>query len=66
MCGHSYWQLRVHPREFVMCLMRKYEGNFKTQLRVRLEMNRNTYLSEPYDGAIDTIQFSKMKEKWWQ
>lgn len=56
-CGNGSWRLKIHPNEFGMFLMKKYKGDFKTQLRVRLRIGETTYISQPYDGCINEIQF---------
>jgi hypothetical protein len=56
-CGNGAWGLKIHPNEFAMFLMKKYNGNYKTQLRTKLRIGENWYLSKPYEGFIDTIQF---------
>ncbi len=56
-CGNGRFGVIVHPNEFVLVLMRKYEGDFKTALRVRIEVGNSVYVSKPFVGMIDECQF---------
>jgi hypothetical protein len=56
-CGNGGWGLKIHPNEFVMFVMKKYSGSYKTQLRTKLRIGETLYISKPYEGYIDTIQF---------
>lgn len=56
-CGNGRWGLIVHPNEFVVILMRKYEGDFQTAMRVRFELGDNIYVSKPFEGIIQESQF---------
>ena len=57
-CGNGRWGLIVHPREFILILMRKYEGDYETKMRVRFEVNENIFVSSPFIGKINKNQFS--------
>lgn len=57
-CGNGHWGLIVHPREFVLVLMRKYEGDYETELRVRFKVDENIVISRPFKGRINVSQFS--------
>lgn len=52
----------VKPGEFVVVLMRKYKGSFKTKLRVRFRMGASIYISKSFPGMISRGQF-KLKNK---
>mgnify|MGYP000232877719 CR=1 FL=1 len=56
-CGNGQWKLIVHPNEFVLILMKKYEGNFETDLRVRLKIGDNILVSKSFIGTIHKGQF---------
>lgn len=58
-CGCCYWAVNVHHNEYVVMLLPKYKGNFKTKLRVRLRNNATIYASKPFDGMIDYKQLLK-------
>lgn len=57
-CGNGHWGLIVHPKESVVVLMKKYDGNYKTEMRVRFEVGENIFVSKPFLGSIDEKQFS--------
>ncbi|CAL2095114.1 hypothetical protein [Tenacibaculum sp. 190524A02b] len=57
-CGNGHWGLVVHPQEFILVLMRKYEGSFNTQMRVRFKVNENIFVSKSFKGSINESQFS--------
>ena len=56
-CGNGRWALCVRPNEYVLFSMRRYTGNFKTKLRIRLVNGSATYVSEPFEGEINFKQF---------
>lgn len=61
-CGPSIWGLLVQPKEFITVLMAKYQGTYKTQLRIRVRVGDCVYVSAPFEG---TIPYSKFYFKWW-
>lgn len=56
-CGNGYWYLIVHPKEFLVVLMKKYKGEMNTKIRVRFKILNNTYVSSTYMGNINEEQF---------
>lgn len=59
--GHgacSSWWIQFDPQHFVMLLLPKYKGSFKTKLRVRLQNHEQIYVSQPFEGWIDPQQFN--------
>lgn len=61
-CGNGNWGVVVKPNEFVLLLMRRYEGSFETKLRVRILNGASIYVSKPFKGFINEEQF-KISEK---
>ena len=57
-CGNGHWGLIIHPQEFILVLMRKYEGDYATNMRVRFEVGDNIFVSRPFNGRINESQFS--------
>jgi len=57
-CGNGRWKLIVHPQEFVLILMRKYKGDYETEMRVRFQVGENIFVSRPFKGRINEKQFS--------
>lgn len=56
-CGNGFWGLKIHSNEFVALLIPKYEGTFKTKIRIRIEIGDIIYVSTPYEGYINEKQF---------
>lgn len=56
-CGNGGWGLVIHPGEFVVFLMLKYEGESQTKLRVRLELGSSILVSKPFNGLVNPKQF---------
>lgn len=56
-CGNGHWGIKVHPNEFVLALIRKYKGDFETDIRVRVKVGESIYVSKPFIGEIDRNQF---------
>lgn len=63
-CGLGYWGLKLFPNEFITVLFPKYEGDYKTNIRVRIENEDIIYVSKPFEGTIDKRQFILYKENW--
>ena len=61
-CGIGYWGLKIHSNEFVALLIPKYDGKFKTKIRLRLEIGDIIYVSTPYEGYINQKQFHFNKQ----
>jgi hypothetical protein len=61
-CGNGYWGLKINPNEFLTVLFPKYEGDFKTKIRVRIKNQDIIYVSKPFDGIINKSQFILEKE----
>jgi hypothetical protein len=56
-CGMGNWSLYVKPREFIVLLFPKYKGEFKTEMRVRLEIGESIYVSKRFTGTVSEEQF---------
>ena len=53
----SSWNIQLDPQHFVVLLLPKYSGKFKTKLRLRLENGEQIYVSKAYEGWINPEQF---------
>ncbi len=62
-CGNGYWDVKVESKEFITVLFPKYNGEFKTKLRVRIRNGNTIYVSQPYDGVINKQQFILEKDR---
>jgi len=59
-CGNSYFDpLELDSGKFVMIPIRKYSGNFKTKMRLKLKKDDTIVYSQSFDGKINTSQFEK-------
>ncbi|MEM8527770.1 MAG: hypothetical protein AAGG68_24220 [Bacteroidota bacterium] len=56
-CGNGHWGVIIHPQEYLLILMKKYDGNFETDLRVRFKVGENIYVSKAFKGSINENQF---------
>ncbi|MBK9525698.1 MAG: hypothetical protein IPO39_13415 [Bacteroidetes bacterium] len=61
-CGNGYWGLKIYPKEFLTFLMPKYQGNYKTKIRVRIKIGDIIYVSKPFEGTINEKQFYHNKK----
>lgn len=57
-CGNGEWGLIIHPGEFILVLMRKYKGDFNSDMRVRFEVGENIFVSRSFKGSLNESQFS--------
>lgn len=53
----SSWRIQLDPQHFVVLLLPKYRGKFKTKLRLRLQNGEQIYVSKAYEGWINPQQF---------
>ncbi|UOQ54598.1 hypothetical protein [Hymenobacter cellulosivorans] len=56
-CGNGAWIMKIRPRQMAVLLFDKYQGCFKTMLRVRLRNGNSQYTSVAYEGWISETQF---------
>lgn len=64
-CGTGdSWGLKIFTNEFFTFLMPKYEGKYKTKMRVRIRIGDNIYVSTAFEGRINENQFYLDKEKY--
>ncbi|MCX6290408.1 MAG: hypothetical protein NT126_01435 [Bacteroidetes bacterium] len=55
--GNGRWALILHPHEFALFIVAKYEGDFQTHLRIRMKVGDVVYLSKAFEGSINEKQF---------
>jgi len=60
-CGNGYFGIKIHPGEFVMFLVPKYQGEGKNLMRIRLQIGETIYISRSYEGTFSTRQFDIAK-----
>lgn len=51
--------LEFHPKKYQALAILKYNGNFKTKLRVKVKINNKVYYSNEIYGKINKSQFNK-------
>lgn len=56
-CGVGSGGLIVRPREYVMVLMKKYDGEQESPFRVRFKIGSSIYVSKPFLGKYQAGQF---------
>ncbi len=64
-CGIGRWGMTVKPKEFLVFLMAKYEGDFETKLRVRMQNGESIFVSTPFEGKINKAQFYQKDGSTW-
>ncbi len=57
-CGNGTWAVIIHPGEFYLVLMKKYDGEMRTSLRLRFRMGQNLYVTKAFDGFVNPEQFA--------
>ncbi|WP_417266206.1 hypothetical protein [Brumimicrobium sp.] len=61
-CGNSYRTLNLKPGQQVMIPIKKYQGSFKTKIRLKLQTGKEVFYSQTFEGAIELTQFNKETE----
>lgn len=64
-CGNGSWNLKINSKEFLTVLFPKYQGDYKTKLRVRIKNGSTVYVSQPFDGVINKNQFLLDKDHYY-
>jgi hypothetical protein len=62
-CGNSYYTLRLKPNEFQIFSTPIFKGEFTTQLRFKLELDRQVIYSNYYTSQINFGQLLNPKDK---
>ncbi|CDN76565.1 hypothetical protein [Elizabethkingia anophelis] len=61
-CGNSYDNyIKFKPKEIIHLTTEKYKGKYKTQVRIKLLMNKKKYYSNPINSEINISKFDKSK-----
>ena len=60
-CGTGHSDYVLNPKSFLIAAIKKYSGEYKTQLRVKFSNFKNTYYSNIFDGYMNYSQFSKQE-----
>lgn len=60
-CGNSFDNpLILEPGEYVMVLIKKYSGSFKTRIRLKFYYGPEVFYSDSFEGSINKAQFKKL------
>lgn len=62
-CGNSYYPLRLAPNEYQIFASPIFKGQFKTQLRFKLEIDKQVIYSNSYSGLINYEQLLNPNDK---
>lgn len=63
-CGNSYFSpLSLESGKCVLVPIKRYTGNFKTEIRLKFKYDRTIFYSEPFEGTISESQLRKETEK---
>jgi hypothetical protein len=55
--GTSYGTVELHPNQYVITKILRYDGEFETDIRLKLKNGRDIIYSEPFRGTININQF---------
>ncbi|MCT4580252.1 MAG: hypothetical protein N4A35_02455 [Flavobacteriales bacterium] len=62
-CGNSYFSpLKLPAGKCVMVPIKKYEGSYKTKIRLKFKIGKQVIYSGTFDGAINLEQFKRETE----
>lgn len=56
-CGNSYGALKLIPNKLAVVKVFKYDGDFETEIRLKLRNNGKVIYSDSYKGRINKSQF---------
>ncbi|WP_178986719.1 hypothetical protein [Winogradskyella helgolandensis] len=57
LCGTGHEDYRLKPKHFMFSTVKRYDGNYKTKLRVKLMSFNKIYYSNIFEGCINHSQF---------
>lgn len=63
-CGNSYYKFQLAPNEFQIFATPIFKGKFKTQLRFKLEIDKQIIYSNHYSGQINLGQLINLNDKY--
>jgi len=62
-CGNSYFRsLNLEPGQQVMIPIKKYQGSYKTKMRLKLQTSKGIIYSETFEGSVEVSQFKRSTE----
>ncbi|GGH75577.1 hypothetical protein [Phaeocystidibacter marisrubri] len=56
-CGNGRFYQVLQPGQFILALVRKYHGDCKTSMRLRLQIGENIFVTKGFEGYINEQQF---------
>jgi hypothetical protein len=57
-CGNSYYSLVLEPRQYVFTRIKQYDGDFETELRVKMQNGDSFIYSNTFKGLIHKSQLA--------
>ncbi|MBW8684706.1 hypothetical protein [Chitinophaga rhizophila] len=61
-CGNGSFGVKVHPGEFVILLVLKYQGELANAMRLRIRIGESLYISRSFIGSYSAKQFNINKD----
>lgn len=73
-CGNAYRKMSIEPDMRIRYPIRKYKGDLKTKIRVKVKINDTVYYSNTFNGSIyptqmdinHTENWTKISRKEWK
>lgn len=62
-CGNSFHDVAIKKNNYALTYVYKYDGDFKTKLRVKLKSHGSTFYSNEFKGKINLSQFNKSSKE---
>tara|TARA_Y100001972_G_C7627595_1_gene314886 strand:+ start:57 stop:959 length:903 start_codon:yes stop_codon:yes gene_type:complete len=56
-CGNSFWSEKLLPSHYLISKIYRYDGEFRTKLRVRFVTENQIFISNEFVGMINPSQF---------
>lgn len=56
-CGNSYGYTSLGSNDILIIKKVKYQGEFETEMRLKLRINNKLFYSKPFKGSINIEQF---------
>lgn len=60
-CGNSYSNVVIEPKHFIMSKIVKYQGGYKTKLRLKIKNRNSIFYSNVFNGFINKSQLDTKK-----
>ncbi len=61
LCGTGHEDYVLKPKHFIVSAVKKYNGDYKTKMRIKLKSFDKTYYSNEFSGTMNLNQFDATK-----